>query len=91
MPTGWDFLPGVRQALLDEAARLGEAEVPVEVSASSAADVEQAIRLSFAHTFRIVMIIGASLAALSVIMVLLLIGGRPVAWRRVLAKKIIRN
>lgn len=62
-----------RQSLQQEASRLGDAEVPPDVAPAAADAVESAIKSSFVQTFRIVMIICAALAGLSMLMVLLLI------------------
>jgi EmrB/QacA subfamily drug resistance transporter len=71
--------PELQQELLGQASRLGDAEVPASVPASEAGTVQQAIRQSFVDTYRLVMLICAALAWLSVVMVLALIGRRKPA------------
>lgn len=51
-----------RAALSAEASRLGGATVPAVVGAAEAGAVQQAIRLAFVDTFRVVMLICAALA-----------------------------
>ncbi|MHB8168180.1 MAG: MFS transporter [Thermoleophilia bacterium] len=73
---------GIRQELQAEASRLGDAGVPADVSGAQRAAVRQAIRESFVDTFRLVLVICAALALVSVIMVQLLIRGRPPDFQR---------
>ena len=65
----------VRQELRAEASRLGEADVPADVAAGRQPAVRQAIRESFVGTYRLVMVICAALALVSVLMVQLLFRG----------------
>lgn len=53
---------GVRQALSQEAARLGAAEVPAGVAAQDAETVRSIIRQAFVDTFKVVMLVCAVLA-----------------------------
>ncbi len=66
-----------RRELQAEASRLGEAKPPAAVPASQAHAVRGAIKAAFADTFRVLMVICAALAVISVIMVQLLIRNEP--------------
>lgn len=68
-----DLPDPARQALKQEAARLGEASVPPEVKERQAPLVNEAIKTSFVQTFRLVMTVCAVLAGISVAMTLLLV------------------
>lgn len=72
-----DLTPDVRQELIEQSARLGEAAVPAGVPAGQATAVETVIRESFVETYRAVMVICTAMAWLSVAMVVWLIGRRP--------------
>src|ERR1700736_2199885 len=57
--------PDVRAALTAQAARLIEAQVPPQADEPTRRLLEQAVTDAFVHTFRVVMLVCASLALIS--------------------------
>lgn len=57
-----DLITEVRQQVLDQAPRLGEAEVPADVPAAAAGEVERAYRLAFIDSFDLLLRISAGMA-----------------------------
>src|SRR5262249_48608071 len=69
--------PAVRAALMAQAPRLVEAQVPPGVNEATRRLLEQAVNETFVHTFRLVMLVCAALALVSA----LCAGGTPPASR----------
>ncbi len=66
--------PAAREVLLAQASRLGEARPPDELPPALAEAAQQAIRLAFVDTFRLMMGIAAALSWLSALLSALLLG-----------------
>ncbi len=70
-----------RVALDGQRTRLAEAEVPAGLDATTAEALERSIDEAFVDAFRLTMLVGAGLAALSALSAALLVTGRPVRHR----------
>jgi hypothetical protein len=66
--------PAVSQSLQTQRSKLAAASLPEGLDQMTQRVIERAIGESFVHSFRLVMAIGATLAVLSAIIALLLIG-----------------
>jgi EmrB/QacA subfamily drug resistance transporter len=65
--------PEIRHALLDQATKLAEAEVPPQVQDAHRQELQRALQESFVQSFRITMLVAASLALLSALCAALMI------------------
>ncbi len=68
--------PAIQQQIRQNSSKLGNTDIPENLDDTSRAEVQQAIRLSFVDTFRLVSYIGAAMAWISAIAAALLVENR---------------
>jgi EmrB/QacA subfamily drug resistance transporter len=70
----WNLPPGASQSLQDQRSKLAAASIPEQLDKMTEQMIQHTIAESFVHAFRIIMAIGATLAAISAIVAWFLIG-----------------